>query len=45
MSAKVGIFMGIFKISVEKNIPVGFLKIPMGNIPLEWKGNKFHGKD
>ena len=46
MSAKVGIPMGIFNFPAEKKNSHGiFKKFPWENIPLEWKGNKFHGKN
>ena len=45
MFAKVGIPMGIFNFPVEKKIQRDFQKFPLENIPLEWKGNKFHGKN
>ena len=44
MSAKVGIPMGIFNFPAEKKNLRDFQKIPWENIPLDWKGNKFHGK-
>ena len=45
MSAKVGIPMGIFNFPGEKKIPRDFQKFPWENIPLKWKGNKFHGEN
>ena len=54
MSAKVGIPAGIFNFPApagifnfpaEKNFPWDFQKLPWENIPLDWKGNKFHGKN
>ena len=46
MSAKVGIPAGIFNFPTEnKKFPRDFQKFPWENIPLEWKGKKFHGKN
>ena len=38
MSAKVGIPMGIFKIPVEKKIPSGFFKNPIGKYSFRMEG-------
>ena len=45
MSAKVGIPMGIFNFPGGKKIPQDFQKFTWENIRLDWKGNKFHGKN
>ena len=45
MSAKVGIPAGIFNFPLEKKIPAGFSKIPMGKYSFRMEGKKFHGKN